>query len=110
MDARMQARRALELDLRKAVVNGEFELLYQPVVDIRTEQVRAFEALIRWRHPRRGGAPSLHCPWDLGDSIMDWRRPSQGLAAVRDFGRANDRLASWPAVADRWPTSAMPAR
>ena len=57
MDARMQARRALELDLRKAVVDGQFELLYQPLVDIRTEHVRGFEALIRWRHPQRGTIP-----------------------------------------------------
>ena len=37
MDARMQARRALELDLRKAIVNGEFELYYQPIVDVKTD-------------------------------------------------------------------------
>jgi diguanylate cyclase (GGDEF)-like protein len=54
MDARMQARCALELDLRKAIVQGEFELFYQPLVDIRTEEVNGCEALIRWRHPERG--------------------------------------------------------
>ena len=54
MDARMQARRALELDLRKAVVNGEFELYYQPIIDVKTGQVTSCEALIRWHHPERG--------------------------------------------------------
>ena len=54
MDARMQARRALELDLRKAVANGEFELFYQPLVDVRSRRVRGFEALLRWHHPERG--------------------------------------------------------
>jgi diguanylate cyclase (GGDEF)-like protein len=59
MDARMQARRTLELDLRKAIAQGDFELHYQPIVDIRTRQVRGFEALVRWRHPQRGIVPPL---------------------------------------------------
>jgi EAL domain-containing protein (putative c-di-GMP-specific phosphodiesterase class I) len=54
MDARMQARRKLEIDLRNAVANSEFELFYQPLVDMRTEQITGFEALIRWHHPARG--------------------------------------------------------
>jgi diguanylate cyclase (GGDEF)-like protein len=54
MDARMQARRRLEIDLRKAIANGEFELFYQPLIDMRTEYVTGFEALIRWHHPERG--------------------------------------------------------
>ena len=54
MDARMQTRRALELDLRKAVVNGEFELYYQPIVDVTTQQITSCEALVRWHHPERG--------------------------------------------------------
>jgi len=54
MDVRMQARRALELDLRRAVVNGEFELYYQPIIDVKTGQVTCCEALIRWHHPERG--------------------------------------------------------
>jgi diguanylate cyclase (GGDEF)-like protein len=54
MDARMQARRALELDLRRAVVKGEFELYYQPVIDVKTGQITTCEALIRWHHPERG--------------------------------------------------------
>jgi diguanylate cyclase (GGDEF)-like protein/PAS domain S-box-containing protein len=54
MDARMQARRSLEIDLRKALAGGEFELFYQPVIDLKTQNVTAFEALIRWRHPTRG--------------------------------------------------------
>jgi diguanylate cyclase (GGDEF)-like protein/PAS domain S-box-containing protein len=54
MDSRMQARRALELDLRKAVVNGEFELYYQPIIDVKTGMITSCEALIRWHHPERG--------------------------------------------------------
>jgi diguanylate cyclase (GGDEF)-like protein len=59
MDARMQARRTLEMDLRKAIANGEFELFYQPLVDMKTEYVTGFEALIRWHHPERGMIPPL---------------------------------------------------
>jgi predicted signal transduction protein with EAL and GGDEF domain len=59
MDARMQARRVLELDLRKAIVNGEFELFYQPVIDVKTRQITSCEALIRWHHPERGLIPPL---------------------------------------------------
>ena len=57
MDARMQARRKLEIDLRQAIANGEFELFYQPLVDMKTEYVTGFEALIRWHHPERGMIP-----------------------------------------------------
>jgi diguanylate cyclase (GGDEF)-like protein len=54
MDARMQARRALELDLRKALALGEFEVFYQPLISLETNKVTCFEALLRWRHPERG--------------------------------------------------------
>jgi diguanylate cyclase (GGDEF)-like protein len=54
MDAKMQARRALELDLRKALVTEEFELYYQPLVNLQSNDVCGFEALIRWNHPTRG--------------------------------------------------------
>ena len=54
MDARVQARRTLELDLRKALTNGEFELHYQPLVDLGRSDVSGFEALLRWNHPQRG--------------------------------------------------------
>jgi predicted signal transduction protein with EAL and GGDEF domain len=54
MDARMRARRTLERDLRLALVNGEFELYYQPFVNLQRNEVCAFEALLRWHHPERG--------------------------------------------------------
>ncbi len=54
MDRRIQARRMLELDLRKAFANGEFELYYQPLISLNTNTVSGFEALLRWRHPERG--------------------------------------------------------
>jgi diguanylate cyclase (GGDEF)-like protein len=44
----------LQEELRNAVVRSEFELLYQPQVDLRTNRVFAVEALIRWRHPKHG--------------------------------------------------------
>lgn len=54
MNHRMQARRALELDLRRALEADEFELMYQPLVSVATRTVCGFEALLRWRHPTRG--------------------------------------------------------
>jgi diguanylate cyclase (GGDEF)-like protein len=63
MDAQMQARRALECDLRKALPAGEFELYYQPVVDLATNRISGLEALIRWHHPQRGlVAPGTFIP------------------------------------------------
>jgi predicted signal transduction protein with EAL and GGDEF domain len=57
MDARMQERRGLELDLRKALVLGELELFYQPLINLESNEVSGFEALLRWRHPQRGLVP-----------------------------------------------------
>ena len=59
MDARMQKRRALEIDLRKALVNGEFALNYQPIVNLKTGKVTVCEALLRWHQPERGLVPPL---------------------------------------------------
>jgi diguanylate cyclase (GGDEF)-like protein/PAS domain S-box-containing protein len=47
-------RRAHQIELRNALALDEFELHYQPIVDIKTKQTSSVEALIRWRHPSRG--------------------------------------------------------
>jgi diguanylate cyclase (GGDEF)-like protein len=57
MDTRMKARRDLELDLRNALVNNELELHYQPLINLQTSEISAFEALLRWNHPVRGTIP-----------------------------------------------------
>ena len=54
MDARAQARRLLELDLRAALQRDEFEVHYQPIRDFAKDRIVAFEALVRWNHPLRG--------------------------------------------------------
>jgi predicted signal transduction protein with EAL and GGDEF domain len=54
MNTRMKARRELEMDLRKALLGKEFELHYQPLVSLQTNDVNAFEALLRWDHAKRG--------------------------------------------------------
>jgi diguanylate cyclase (GGDEF)-like protein len=57
MDARMQARRTMEIDLRRALTLGEFEVYYQPLITLKTEKISCFEALLRWHHPSRGMVP-----------------------------------------------------
>jgi len=54
MDARMREKRALEVDLRAALELSEFELFYQPLINLADGEIVAFEALLRWRHPDRG--------------------------------------------------------
>jgi diguanylate cyclase (GGDEF)-like protein len=54
MDARLQARRKLEIDLRDALEKDEFELHYQPLYNLKQERVCGFEALLRWQNPARG--------------------------------------------------------
>jgi diguanylate cyclase (GGDEF)-like protein len=54
MDADMQARRLLEVDLRGALARNEFEVHYQALVDLASAKLNGFEALLRWRHPQRG--------------------------------------------------------
>ncbi len=50
----VEARRILELDLRKALANEEFELFYQPLLNLKTGRLSTCEALLRWNHPGRG--------------------------------------------------------
>jgi diguanylate cyclase (GGDEF)-like protein len=54
MDAEMQERRVLELDLRQALHANQLEVFYQPFVDVHDKTIVGFEALVRWRHPERG--------------------------------------------------------
>jgi EAL domain-containing protein (putative c-di-GMP-specific phosphodiesterase class I) len=54
MDARLQSRRTMELDLRSAIARNEFEVYYQPQINIVTNSITSFEALLRWHHPVRG--------------------------------------------------------
>jgi diguanylate cyclase (GGDEF)-like protein len=54
LNARAQARLALETDLRRATALNQFALYYQPLVDIASGRVTEFEALLRWQHPSRG--------------------------------------------------------
>ena len=50
----VKARRVLELDLRRAITDGGFEVYYQPLVNLGDNKISGCEALLRWRHPERG--------------------------------------------------------
>jgi diguanylate cyclase (GGDEF)-like protein len=59
LQAAFQASLQMEADLRRAVVRHEFELRYQPIVQLKTGEITGLEALIRWQHPERGLIPPL---------------------------------------------------
>jgi predicted signal transduction protein with EAL and GGDEF domain len=57
MHALATERQILEKDLREALAEDQLKLLYQPILDTVSEEVVAFEALLRWHHPMRGVLP-----------------------------------------------------
>jgi EAL domain-containing protein (putative c-di-GMP-specific phosphodiesterase class I) len=90
MDAQAQARRSLEIDLRQAMLEGAFELYYQPIVNLAAKRASGCEALLRWKHPERGFvSPAEFIPvaeeTGLIVQIGDW--------ALR---QACTEAASWP--------------
>jgi diguanylate cyclase (GGDEF)-like protein len=54
MDSRLRERRQIETDLRAAIQEGQFEVHYQPLLDLGSGAIDCFEALVRWHHPTRG--------------------------------------------------------
>jgi diguanylate cyclase (GGDEF)-like protein len=54
MDAQVRARRMLEVELRQAIIDGGFEVYYQPCLSLQDNSITGCEALVRWRHPQRG--------------------------------------------------------
>jgi diguanylate cyclase (GGDEF)-like protein len=59
MSVALQERRELEIDLRRALALKQFDLHFQPFMELETNKVRGFEALLRWSHPIRGNVPPL---------------------------------------------------
>lgn len=90
MEARIQARHALEADLRRALQNEEFEVHYQPLFDLGRMKISGFEALLRWNHPKRGRV-----------SPMDFIPLAEEMGLIVDIGRwvlqrACRDAAGWP--------------
>jgi diguanylate cyclase (GGDEF)-like protein len=54
LEARLKARRQMEADLRQALAQRQFEIHYQPLVNLATDKIVGCEALLRWYHPQRG--------------------------------------------------------
>ena len=94
MRSEAAARAALERELGAALTRGEFELHYQPIVELAAERLTGVEALIRWRHPDRG----LLAPVDFLQIAED----SGQMVAIGRWvlHEACREAATWPAAAD----------
>ncbi len=86
----VEARRILELDLRKALANEEFELLYQPLVNLKSGRIATCEALLRWNHPVRGTV-----------SPVDIIPVAEDMGLIVDLGRWILRKACMECM--KWP-------
>jgi len=86
----VETRRVLELDLRHALAHEEFELYYQPLVNLKSNRITTCEALLRWNHPTRGSVS----PADIIPVVED-------MGLIVDLGRWILRKACMECM--RWP-------
>ena len=86
----VEARRILELDLRKALANEEFELFFQPLVNLKSGKITTCEALLRWNHPVRGTV-----------SPVDIIPVAEDMGLIVDLGRWILRKACMECM--KWP-------
>lgn len=86
----VEARRILELDIRKALADEEFELFYQPLVNLKSGRISTCEALLRWNHPVRGTV-----------SPIDIIPVAEDMGLIIDLGRWILRKACMEAM--KWP-------
>mgnify|MGYP001120603273 CR=1 FL=1 len=86
----VETRRVLELDLRHALAHEEFELYYQPLVNLKSGRISTCEALLRWNHPTRGSVS----PADIIPVVED-------MGLVVDLGRWILRKACMECM--KWP-------
>ncbi|WP_298379960.1 EAL domain-containing protein [uncultured Bradyrhizobium sp.] len=86
----VEARRILELDLRKALANEEFELFYQPLINLKSGKISTCEALLRWNHPARGTV-----------SPVDIIPVAEDMGLIVDLGRWILRKACMECM--KWP-------
>jgi diguanylate cyclase (GGDEF)-like protein len=86
----VESRRVLELDLRKALANEEFELFYQPLINLQSGKVTTCEALLRWNHPVRGTV-----------SPIDIIPVAEDMGLIVDLGRWILRKACMECM--KWP-------
>src|ERR1700736_4471212 len=86
----VEARRILELDLRKALAHEEFELFYQPLVNLKSGRIATFTALLRWMHPVRGTV-----------SPVDIIPVAEDMGLIVDLGRWILRKACMECM--KWP-------
>ena len=86
----VESRRILELDLRKALANEEFELFYQPLVNLKSGRISTCEALLRWNHPVRGTV-----------SPIDIIPVAEDMGLIVDLGRWILRKACMECM--KWP-------
>ncbi len=86
----VESRRNLELDLRKALANEEFELFFQPLVNLKSGKITTCEALLRWNHPVRGTV-----------SPVDIIPVAEDMGLIIDLGRWILRKACMECM--KWP-------
>ena len=124
-----QATTEMEADLRRAVVHHEFELRYQPIVRLDTQEISGVEALIRWQHPERGLVPPMDFiplaeetgmivpigEWVLQEAcrrVAEWnaRRPGRSLTVSVNLSAVQLEQAALPQIVQAALTAAgLPA-
>jgi len=77
LHAAAEARAEVEMELRDAIAQGDLRLFYQPVVATASEQIAGFEALLRWKHPKKG-----------------WISPDKFVGIAEDSGLIN-QIGEW---------------